>query len=294
MAISDLHVAYVDNRELIEGLFPSSEQDWLIVAGDVGQTPAETEWALRLLSERFAQVIWAPGDHELWATRGACASGGEARYLSLVAACRRLGVLTPEDPYAVWPGPDGPVTLAPLFLLEEDTSRAEHAGSVEAELVETVHFGDVCAGGLTRHRGGCPCYAAWRTARVEVTERRLNACDPTLPTVLISHFPLMCELAGNLLDPKSAPPPRHRANLRLAPEIPGCRRRPRPPPHAVHGVAGRRAFRGGISRLPARLAAAGQRHHGAADHPSACWGAGVTWWRLAALGCLERLVLCGG
>jgi predicted phosphodiesterase len=205
VAISDLHVAYVDNRELIEGLFPSSDQDWLIVAGDVGQTPAETEWALRLLSERFAQVIWAPGDHELWATRGACSSGGEARYLSLVAACRRLGVLTPEDPYAVWPGPDGPVTLAPLFLLEEDTSRAEHAGSLGDDVVETIHFGDVCTGGLTRHRGGCPCYAAWRAARVEVTERRLDACDPALPTVLISHFPLMRELAGNLLDPKSTP-----------------------------------------------------------------------------------------
>ena len=209
LAISDLHVAYVDNRELVEGIYPPSEQDWLIVAGDVGETHAETEWALRLLSDRFAQVIWVPGDHELWSTRGACGSGGKARYLSLVAVCRRLGVLTPEDPYAVWMGPDGPVTVAPLFLLEEDntlgTSEAEHAGFVEAACAEAVHCRDACAVGATPHPDECGCYAAWRTARVEEAERRLNACDPALPTVLISHFPLMRSLTGNLLHPESAP-----------------------------------------------------------------------------------------
>ena len=37
LAISDLHVAYEENREIVEGLRPTSDEDWLIVAGDVGE-----------------------------------------------------------------------------------------------------------------------------------------------------------------------------------------------------------------------------------------------------------------
>jgi len=40
--------------------------DWLIVAGDVGETFGEIKRALRLLRQRYAKVIWTPVNHELW------------------------------------------------------------------------------------------------------------------------------------------------------------------------------------------------------------------------------------
>src|SRR4051812_32146347 len=92
-AISDLHVAYAENKRLLEGLRPTASDDWLIVAGDVGELFADVEATLRLLSDRFAKVIWTPGNHELWTMpRDPVQSRGEGRYLDLVEMCRGLGV----------------------------------------------------------------------------------------------------------------------------------------------------------------------------------------------------------
>ena len=61
LALSDLHVAFPENREFIENRWPESAADWLLVAGDVAERFADIEWALRVLSGRFATVVWAPG-----------------------------------------------------------------------------------------------------------------------------------------------------------------------------------------------------------------------------------------
>ncbi|MCI3934724.1 metallophosphoesterase family protein [Streptomyces sp. AN091965] len=63
-AVSDLHVAHEQNRAAVKDLHPSDPSDWLIVAGDIGALTADVEWALRLLAERFAQVVWVPGNHD--------------------------------------------------------------------------------------------------------------------------------------------------------------------------------------------------------------------------------------
>lgn len=65
-AVSDLHVAYEQNRAVVRRLRPSDPSDWLIVAGDIGELTADVEWVLRLLAERFSTVVWVPGNHELW------------------------------------------------------------------------------------------------------------------------------------------------------------------------------------------------------------------------------------
>jgi predicted phosphodiesterase len=59
LAISDLHVSYPENRRFVEGLRPSSPRDWLLVASDVAEKPADIEWALGTLSRRFGTVIRA-------------------------------------------------------------------------------------------------------------------------------------------------------------------------------------------------------------------------------------------
>src|SRR5215216_3613158 len=117
LAISDLHVAYEENRAIVRDLRPRSDEDWLLVAGDVAETVEDIGWALGLLRERFATVVWSPGNHELWTTKNDPVQlRGVARYQHLVRLCRELGVITPEDPYPVWDGPGGPAVIAPLLV----------------------------------------------------------------------------------------------------------------------------------------------------------------------------------
>lgn len=205
LGISDLHVAFKDNRAIVEGLRPESDEDWLIVAGDVGELVEDIEWALGVLSERFAQVIWAPGNHELWTTRDDPVQlRGDERYQHLVKVCRRAGVLTPEDPYAVWEGPGGPAVIAPLFLLYDYSFRTPTAADKEESLKQAYKAGVVCTDEFMLHPDPYPTRDAWCEARIAETQRRLAECDPDLPTILVNHFPLLREPTRILRYPEFA------------------------------------------------------------------------------------------
>ncbi|MFK3983773.1 metallophosphoesterase family protein [Micromonospora sp. NPDC050397] len=191
-AISDLHIAYAENREIVERIQPTHDGDWLIVAGDVGEILADVEWALGLLAGRFEKVIWAPGNHELWTPReDPVQLRGEARYRRLVESCRELGVVTPEDEYPVWTGADGPVAVAPLFLLYDYSFRMPGLDTKAASLARAYDVGVVCTDEILLHPDPYPSREAWCWARLELTERRLAAVDPDLRTVLVNHFPLV-------------------------------------------------------------------------------------------------------
>ncbi|MGI8802886.1 MAG: metallophosphoesterase family protein [Solirubrobacteraceae bacterium] len=192
LAISDLHVHHAENRRLVEALRPASDRSWLIVAGDVGAEVADVEWALGRLRERFALVVWTPGNHELWTPpRDPVDLRGEHRYRHLVTLCRRLGVLTPEDPYPVWDGEGGPATVAPLFVLYDYTFRPDGARSQEDALRQAYAAGVVCSDERMLHPDPHASREEWCRARVAETERRLDALDPSLPSILVNHFPLV-------------------------------------------------------------------------------------------------------
>ncbi|HUZ23872.1 MAG TPA: metallophosphoesterase [Streptosporangiaceae bacterium] len=191
LAVSDLHVGYRENRDLVAALRPESPADWLLVAGDVGEITSHIEWALRTLAGRFATVVWVPGNHELWThPRDPSGLRGEPRYLHLVELCRSLGVLTPEDPYPVWEGAGGPATIAPLFLLYDYTFRPEGAQTKADGLALARAAGVMCGDESLLHPDPYPSREAWCQARLAATERRLAARDPSLPTILMNHFPL--------------------------------------------------------------------------------------------------------
>ncbi|MDX2548116.1 metallophosphoesterase family protein [Streptomyces sp. WI04-05B] len=205
MATSDLHVAYPENRRLTAGIRPQSDADWLIVAGDVGEITEDFTWALKLLRERFDTVIWAPGNHELWTPASDPVQlRGEERYLHLVDICRRLGVLTPEDPYPVWEGPGGPVTIAPLFVLYDYSFRTPTATTKEQALAQAYEAGVVCTDEMLLHPDPYPSREAWCQARVTETERRLAERDPELSTVLVNHYPLVRDPTRVLFHPEFA------------------------------------------------------------------------------------------
>lgn len=205
LAISDLHVAYPENRELIENLRPETDGDWLLLAGDVGEILGDIEWALRTLSSRFSTVVWAPGNHELWThPEDPVQLRGVARYDHLVATCRDLGIATPEDPYPVWDGPEGPVTVAPLFLLYDYTFRPEGARNKEESLAVAYGSGVVCSDEMLLHPDPYPSREAWCAERVALTERRLAQRDPAHPLVMVTHWPLTREPTSILRYPEFA------------------------------------------------------------------------------------------
>jgi 3',5'-cyclic AMP phosphodiesterase CpdA len=203
-AASDLHVAYDENRAVVDGMRPESDGDWLLVAGDVAETVADVEWALGVLSRRYARVVWAPGNHELWSPgRDPVALRGEARYRHLVEVCRGLGVVTPEDPYPVWAGDGGPVRVAPLFTLYDYTFRPAGVSQRQA-LAGARADGVVLNDEYLLHADPFEDKVAWCHARVAETERRLAALDDDLPTVLVNHWPLRREPTEALYLPQIA------------------------------------------------------------------------------------------
>ncbi len=205
LALSDLHVGYPENRKLVEELRPGHEQDWLLLAGDVGEFYADIEWALRTLSERFATVVWVPGNHELWThPRDPVRLRGEKRYRGLVEVCRGLGVVTPEDPYPVWDGPGGAVTISPLFLLYDYSFLPDGVLTRQDALAMAYDTGVVCTDEAMLYPDPHPSREAWCWARIDETQRRLAARDPALPVIFVNHYPLVREPTRILRYPQFA------------------------------------------------------------------------------------------
>jgi 3',5'-cyclic AMP phosphodiesterase CpdA len=193
-AVSDLHVSYAENRSVADGLRPEESDDWLIVAGDVAEKFADVEQALVTMRSRFAQVIWVPGNHELWTHPGDPVTlRGVARYEALVRMCRDNGVLTPEDSFPVWEGPEGPVTVAPLFQLYDYSFLPPGTATKEAALRRAYAVRVVCTDEMMLHPDPFADRESWCRERVARSRRRLDAIDPAMPTVLVSHWPLIRE-----------------------------------------------------------------------------------------------------
>ncbi|MBP2367217.1 metallophosphoesterase family protein [Pseudonocardia parietis] len=196
LAVSDLHVRHRENREIADALVPGHPGDWLIVAGDVDERIESVVGTLAALRERFATVLWTPGNHELWARAKNADSPqealrGVARYDALVRRCREVGVLTPEDDFPVWDGPGGPAVVAPLFVPYDYSFLPAGTSTPEEGLEVAYAAGVVCTDEHLMHPDPHPTRQAWSADRVAATTARLDALPPDLPTVLVNHWPLV-------------------------------------------------------------------------------------------------------
>jgi 3',5'-cyclic AMP phosphodiesterase CpdA len=204
-AVSDLHVNRLENRRILESLRPQTDGDWLLVCGDVSDDMSQVEWALELLTRRFARVVWVPGNHELWTyPYRPTEPRGEQRYMRLVDFCRKLGILTPEDPYPTWDGPGGPAVIAPLFLLYDYSFGRNIAATKERALALAERVGIVCNDEFLLHPEPYDSREEWCSARVTWSEARLAEIDAGLPTVLVNHYPLSVEPTRALFHPEFA------------------------------------------------------------------------------------------
>ncbi|MCC6812071.1 MAG: metallophosphoesterase [Deltaproteobacteria bacterium] len=189
-AISDLHLAYEQNRRLFETL-RARPNDWLILAGDIAEKLADLERSFVAATERFARVIWVPGNHELWSMDDAPELRGQAKYDAVVALARKHGVLTPEDPFPRFATSSGARVIAPLFLLYDYSFRPPEVPD-DGAIEWAREAGLMCSDEYRLHSDPHATKTAWCHARVEDAERRLSAISE--PTVIINHFPLRYDL----------------------------------------------------------------------------------------------------
>lgn len=199
-ALSDLHVGLPANRAQLLRL-PAHPEDWLLVVGDVGETEEHLRFVLSTLTSRFAQVVWVPGNHELWSS-GEPVLHGVAKYERLVGIGRAFGALTPEDPWPELPGTD--LRLCPLFLLYDYSFAPE--GMAPEEVVRWAAAGGiVCADEARLRPDPYPSRQAWCRARVAAAERRLSALPAGTRTILVAHWPLRLDLCRLFRIPRFTP-----------------------------------------------------------------------------------------
>jgi len=193
-AIADLHLRYEVTRRALEAM-PPHPYDWLIVAGDVGETEEHLRFALALLARRFGRVLWVPGNHDLWTIPSREDDlRGEAKYLRLVSICREYGVITPEDPYVLWPGEGSRCLLAPLFLLYDYSFRPDDVPQEQA-IEWAAEDNLLCSDEVLLHPDPYPTRQDWCAMRCALTEPRLVEAAKRAPLILINHFPLRQDLA---------------------------------------------------------------------------------------------------
>ncbi|MFI5606743.1 metallophosphoesterase family protein [Amycolatopsis sp. NPDC051903] len=192
-ATSDLHVTHEGNGPMLDRVVPDSPEDWLLVAGDVAERSSVIRATLATLRERFAKVVWVPGNHELWTTpKDESQLRGQARYEFLVEQCRELGVLTPEDEFPVWAHGPKPLTIAPLFVLYDYSWRtpAAEGKSIDEALAIARENGVVCTDEYFLHPDPFPSRQAWCAERLKISTDRLEAIPAGHGTILMSHWPL--------------------------------------------------------------------------------------------------------
>jgi len=194
-ALADLHLRYEVTRQALQALRPHP-YDWLILAGDVGETEEHLRFALAVLTRRFARLLWVPGNHDLWTIPNRAGDlRGEAKYRRQVQICREFGVLTPEDPYVIWPGEGPRCVLAPTFVLYDYTFRPDEIDTVEGAIAWAAEENLLCSDEVLLHPDPHPSRQAWCAQRVKETEPRLAEAAARWPLVIINHFPLRRDLA---------------------------------------------------------------------------------------------------
>ena len=191
LAVSDLHVAHQGNADIVSRLRPAHPGDWLLVAGDVAEESRVVLDVLAELRQRFARVIWVPGNHELWThPLDRDDRRGLERYEHLVQGCRHQDVLTPEGPYPTWQGTEQQFAVVPCLLLYDFTFRGG-AASAEDALALAREVGHVFVDDYLLHRDPYPSVADWSRERVRLTEERLSRLPADRPIILLNHYPVL-------------------------------------------------------------------------------------------------------
>ncbi|MDA1371837.1 MAG: metallophosphoesterase [Proteobacteria bacterium] len=107
-ALSDLHVDYPENLDWIMSLGEFDyRDDILILAGDVTHSLTVLSQILASLREKFRDVFFVPGNHELWVDEDDCNCSVE-KYNAIGVLCEELGIQCKVNHY-------GGLSVVPLL-----------------------------------------------------------------------------------------------------------------------------------------------------------------------------------
>lgn len=192
-AISDLHVANKVNQNALLEL-PDYKNDWVILAGDIGETETHLEFVISVLAQKFEKIIWTPGNHDLWTfPLNRYSLRGEEKYNKLVSICHEYGVFTPEDEYLNYTYDGKHYCLAPIMTLYDYSFKPDYVqDGMEKEWA--AESGVICADEDLLFSYPYKSVSEWCNVRCTYTEKRLNAIQKDVSIIIINHYPLLKEL----------------------------------------------------------------------------------------------------
>lgn len=193
-AISDLHLRQAANLEALNRL-PEYPDDWLIVAGDIGESDLLLKVGFSILTSRFAKVFWTPGNHDLWTLPSETEQiRGVAKYEHIINVAQSYGVVTPEDEYLLWPDPFQPALIAPIFVGYDYSFRPDYVAEDDV-LAWAAEEEILAADEALLHPDPYATRGQWCAARCQLTEERLQTAAEIAPLIIVNHYPLRQEHA---------------------------------------------------------------------------------------------------
>ena len=204
LAISDLHLSKSVSLDVINEI-NSHRDDWLILAGDIAENIEFFGTSLEILTGKFAKLIWVPGNHELYTLESdPCNLKGAARYEHFVELCQQRGVLTPEDPYPLWPGAGPKTRIVPMFI-GYDYSFCPAGMTPGQARAWALEDGIKSMDEVLLYSSPHASREAWCRARVDSTRARLETLDEDEGLVLVNHYPLRYDLVRLFRIPRFSP-----------------------------------------------------------------------------------------
>jgi predicted phosphodiesterase len=108
-AISDIHVDFEENFRWFQGLSQVDyREDLLILAGDVSDSLVLFEKIMGDLRTRFQEVLYVPGNHDLWVRRSPTIADSLEKMQMIRKIAKDSGILM--EPYH-----QGTVSIVPLY-----------------------------------------------------------------------------------------------------------------------------------------------------------------------------------
>jgi len=106
-AISDVHIDFEENRQWLYSLSQSRfKNDILVLAGDISDKISLLARAFELLKQCFSEVLYVPGNHDLWVRHDKTDSLGKFH---------RIKTLANNTGIRMEPFHSGPLSVIPLF-----------------------------------------------------------------------------------------------------------------------------------------------------------------------------------
>jgi hypothetical protein len=144
-----------------------------------------------------------PGNHDLWTVPGPSGRGAR-KYEALVEIARKLGVVTPEDPYLIWPGDGEPCAIVPAMLLYDYSFRPPDVPL--ASLIAWAREERSVAGDeMLLDPSPFQSISDWCHHRCRETEQRLIEFGADVPKIIVNHYPLRRDLVYIPRIPRFAP-----------------------------------------------------------------------------------------